>query len=179
MKKYLYAIIAGVVIVLYHFIVFAVMGDISKLSPVQWQTLEILGFARYIILILGVTFSIRSYRNSNPDKTSFKALFIVGLAAATIVAHFVGLMEFGWVLAHPNFFDEYMKAQTLQMQQSGMSPEKMQQMRIATEQTKFLQTPLMNGIFYFVETLMIGTIASVASAAVMKKRMNSIQVETQ
>ncbi len=168
MKRYLYAFIAGIAIVLYHFSVFAAIGDLSKLDPVQWQRLEYLGFARYLFLILGVVLSIRLHRRTHSDNATLKSLFLVGLAASTIIAHFVGIMEYAWTSAHPEFFEVYMNSQVLQAQQSGMDPEKIQQLRTGAEQMKFLQTPLMSGIFYFVETMIIGALSSLVSAFLWK-----------
>ena len=172
MKKYRFAYAAGAVIVAYHLVLNFSFGDIASLNANQWQQLEMLANLRYVFIIMGVVLSIWSFRNNSNSATGFRSLFVVGLAAATILAHIVGLFEFFFILTHPAFFDLYMRVQEQLANQGNISAEQLQHTRHIAESMRFMQTPLMNGIFYFVETLLIGALSAALASFGLRRSDN-------
>lgn len=62
-----FGVLAGAIIAIYSLAVLAYVGDFSSVSPETFRTVEILGYLRYVILLLGVFFAIRTFRNSFPE----------------------------------------------------------------------------------------------------------------
>ncbi len=170
MKHYRLAIVCGVGLVLYHLALEQAMGDINSLSYEQWQRFELYGALRYVVIIVCVLLSVWMYSRSYNANTSFKRLFVVGTVAATILAHCIGIYEFIYMYWHPGFVDAYMKAQ--QAHASGLSEGGivLQQTAPKNEMVEFMKNPLINGIFYFVETLLLGLITAALSALTLKRR---------
>ena len=109
MKKIVltFGILSGVIIILYSFAVFLIFGDFSKMSGEDFEKVEMLGFLRYIILLLTIIFAVRYFKKQNGGQGSFKQLFLAGFYTALVVAVLVGLMEFVYMLINPEFMDQY------------------------------------------------------------------------
>ncbi len=178
MKNYKYAWAAGLLVVIYHSVTTMFMGDLASMSPEQWQTLELLGFGRYVLIISGVFTCVWLYRTESVELPSFKRLIVVGVTASTILAHIVGIAELLYVLTHPNFFELYMKAQEMQMRHAGLSQEHILATKQAAESMKMMQTPLANGIFYFVETFLLGAVSALLAALAVRRRRPLVRKAT-
>ena len=175
MKKIVltFGILSGIIIIIYSFAVFLIFGDFAKMSAQEFNTVEKLGYLRYIILLLTIVFAVRYYKKQNGGQGSFKQLFVAGFYTALIVAVLVGLMEFVYMLVNPDFMDQYAAIMENKMKAEGATAEMIAKQQKQVESMKWMAHPAGMGIFYFFETAILGTIVSVITALINKTRKQS------
>ena len=118
-----FGLLSGLIIILYSSLVFLVFGDFSKMSGDDLARVEMLGYLRYLILLLTIVFALRYYKKQH-GAPGFKDLFLAGLYTALVVALLVGLMEMVYMLANPGFMDQYAELTTKRMAEEGANTEK-------------------------------------------------------
>lgn len=165
-----FGLLAGGIIIVYSFIVFLIFGDFSQITPEKFATMEVLGYLRYLILILTVIFAIRHFKKQNGGEGTFKQLFMAGFNTVLIIAVLVGLMECIYMLANPGFMDQYADIMVKSMEQKGASAAMIAKTKSEMDSMKWMANPAMMGIFYFFETAVIGTIVSVITALIQKPK---------
>lgn len=164
-----FGILAGVIIFTYSTVVFFLLGDFEKMTPKDLEMAEVLGYARYIILFLGVLMAMITYRKQH-DKVTYGKAFTIGLLVTLITAFFVGLMEFTYMNMNPEFMDQYGKLYIERLQAEGASQEVIEKTRQEMQAMAWMANPWAMGIFYFFETALLGTLMSLVCAAFMIRR---------
>ena len=165
-----FGLLSGLIIVIYSFAVFLFFGDIAKMSMEDFARVEMLGYLRYLILLLTIIFAIRFFKKGNGGQGSFKQLFLAGLYTALIVALLVGLMELVYVLINPGFMEQYGQIVTTRLKQQGADAAELAKHQKTMEDMKWMGTPAGMGIFYFLETAVLGTIISLIVALIAKPK---------
>lgn len=168
-----FGLLSGSIIIVYSVITFIIFGDFSNITPENLKTVEMMGFLRYIILLLTVIFAIRHFKKQNGGTGSFKQLFLAGLYTALIVAILVGLMEMFYMMANPGFMEQYGTLKTQTMQKTGASAEEIAKFKSEMESMKWMASPAAMGIFYCLETAVIGAVLS-AIVALIKRTKNKM-----
>lgn len=163
----------GLIIILYSILSFWSFGDISKLSQQQFRLFELLGYLRYMLLIVTVYLVLRQSRKDAAGTLSFRSLLKEGVKVSLIIAVIVGVMEMTVVILMPDLYDTFGAIYLEQMKASGSTAEEINMARDQMANNNFLKAPWANGLFYFFETAFIGNIASLAFAAIMKPRPNA------
>lgn len=167
-----FGVLSGLIIIVYSTITFLVFGDFSKMSTKDLAMVETFGYLRYIILFLTLLFAIRHFKKQQPEQSVFKRLFLAGLYTALVVAVLVGLMEFAYMLANPGFMDQYASLSIQKMEESGASAAEIAKQKQMMENMKWMANPAAMGIFYFIETTILGSIMSLILALLMKGKRN-------
>ncbi|HEX6334686.1 MAG TPA: DUF4199 domain-containing protein [Flavisolibacter sp.] len=168
-----FGLVSGIIIILYSVAVFLVFGDFSKMAAGELATVEQLGYLRYIILLLTVIFALRYYKQQHGGHATFKQLFLAGLYTVLLVAALVGMMELVYMLINPEFMNQYAELSTRRMQEQGASADQIRAHQQQMESYKWMANPVAMGLFYFFETAVLGTIMSLATAAIMRSRRPS------
>ena len=164
-----FGLAAGLIIILYTAAVFLAYGDFAKISVADLNKIEMLGYLRYLILLLTVIFAVRYYKKQSGIAT-FKRLFLAGFYTALVVALLVGLMEAVYMLMNPDFMDQYAELTTRSMMESGASAEKIEAYKTEIAQYSWMSNPVNMGLFYFLETAILGTIMALIVAFFSKEK---------
>ena len=172
MKKIVltFGILSGLIIIIYSAAVFLVFGEFSKMSDADFNKVEKLGYLRYIILLLTIIFAVLSFKKQNGGKGSFKQLFLAGFYTALVVGLLVGLMELVYIMMNPNFMQEYSARMETMLRQGGASAEKLASHRSEIESMKWMANPVGMGVFYFIETSVLGTVIAVLTALIARTK---------
>jgi hypothetical protein len=167
MKKMVltFGTLAGVVIFAYSMIVFTMIGDFSKITPNQLTLASWLGYLRYLILVLGIVMAMLAYRKSIAGPVEYSRVFLVGMLVAVVTAVFVGLMEYSYMaFINPGFIDQYISITQDAMRQKGSTQAEINATLAEMKNFEWMRNPLLTGLFYFVETSVVGTILSLIAA---------------
>ena len=170
-----FGLLSGLIIIIYTAVVFLVFGDFSKMSTGDFSKLEMLGYLRYIILLLTIIFAIRYFKKQNGNTGSFRQLFLAGLYTALVVAILVGLMEMAYMLINPDFIDQYAEITTRKMQEEGATTEAIASHKADMDKYRWMANPAMMGIFYFFETSVLGTLISLIASLILKTKKSKPQ----
>ncbi len=158
--------LAGLVIIIYTYGFLMILGDFGRMTPKDLEMAEWLGYVRYLVLLLGIVMAMIQYRRDSAGPISYGAAFKVGLMVALVTAVCVGLMESIYIaFINPDFFEQYRRLMMESLQARNASAT---EIREAQEQFEtllpFMQHPVATGLFYFVETTVIGTILALIGA---------------
>jgi len=165
-----FGLLSGLIIILYSVAVFLAYGDFSKLSASEFEKVEKLGYLRYLILFLTIIFAIRYFKKQKGGVVTFGQAFRAGMYTALVVALLVGLMELVYMLANPGFMDQYAEISTKKMAEQGASAAEIESRKKEMENYKWLASPAGMGIFYFLETFILGTIMSLLTSLFVRSR---------
>lgn len=166
-----FGLLSGLIIIVYTTVIFLVFGDFSKMKTEDFSKLEMLGYLRYIILLLTIIFAIRYFKKQNGNTANFRQLFLAGLYTALVVALLVGLMEMAYMLINPDFMDQYAELTTRKMQEEGATTAAIASHKADMDKYKWMANPALMGIFYFFETAILGTLISLVVSLILKTRM--------
>jgi hypothetical protein len=173
MKKMVltFGTLAGVVIFVYSMIVFTVIVDFTQITPKQLALASWLGYIRYLVLVLGIIMAMIAYRKSEAGPISYGRVLLVGVLVSMVTAVFVGLMEYSYLaFVNPGFIDQYMKVTMEAMRQNGASEAEMRTTLAMMKSNDWMRNPLFTGLFYFVETSVVGTILSLIAAFFTRRK---------
>lgn len=165
-----FGLLSGLIIIAYTTITFLVFGDFSKITTKDLAMVETFGYLRYIILFLTLLFALRHFKKQYPEQTTFKRLFMAGLYTALVVAVLVGLMELVYMMMNPGFMDKYVSLSVQRLEEGGASAAEIAKQKQMMENMKWMANPAAMGIFYFIETAILGTIMSLILALLMKSK---------
>lgn len=155
-----FGLIGSGLILLYFFITFLLLGDVENLTADTLQIAEVLGYLRYLILLLTVIFAMRTFRQQITLPYSYWSIVKIGLAVSVIVGIVVGLMEMLYIALTPEFFDGYYSATIETMTKSGASTTEIDAFKQTFEEFSWMKNPLLAGLFYLAETALIGCVMS-------------------
>jgi hypothetical protein len=180
MKKqaFTFGLIGGALIAVYSFIVFLVLGDPEAMTSDDMRIAEVFGYLRYVILLLAVFFVIRTYRRSQPAPVRYMGLVKAGLLCALAVGLCVGLMELIYIAMNPGFMDSYGKIYIEGLEKGGASAEEIAQAKQYMDDYKWMSTPALAWMFYFVETFIVGMIGSLIISIFFKPKAPNNDVKT-
>lgn len=171
-----FGLLSGGIIIVYTFGTFLMFGEFSKLTPKDLAMVEAFGYLRYVILFLTLVFAIRHYRKQQQEQSGFKKLFMAGVYTALVIALLVGLMEFCYMLLNPDFMEHYASLNEQRLVESGASAEKLARNREMMESMKWMANPAAMGVFYFVETMILGTIMSLILAFFFRPKQQAAAI---
>jgi len=170
-----FGLLSGLIIIIYSAAVFIHFGDFAKMTSQDLSKVEMLGYLRYLILLLTIVFAIRYFKKQAGDAVTFKPLFLAGLYTAFIVALLVGLMEATYMLINPDFMEQYGELVTNRMKEQGASAAALAEHQKEMDNFKWMANPAAMGIFYFLETAVIGTVISLIVALIARtKKMQPV-----
>jgi len=133
----------------------------------------VLGYTGMILSFLMVYFGIRSYRdNTAAGQITFGKGFAIGILITLIsCAFYVITWEIVYFAFMPHFMDSYFAGLIHQAQSAGLDPATTAKKVAAIQQSqRFYQTPLGNMLYTFIEPFPIGLLATLVSAAVLRKK---------
>lgn len=165
-----FGITAGVLIFAYSMLVLAIMGDFAKMTPKDLTMSYVLGYLRYVLLLLGVTMGMVAYRKNIAGPISYGRAFKVGLLIALVTGVFVGGMEATYIAYNPDFYDQYARLMVESKKAEGAGEAELEKVRQEQADYQWMATPGMTGIFYFFETAVIGTIISLIAARFARRK---------
>lgn len=166
--------IAALLVFIYGGAVFGIMGtDFKSMSAHDFQTMQILGYARYLILIVGVFMAMRSFKKEASSKegnagVSYGSVVLIGIGVSAVVAIAIGAAECSFMLMNPNFIQDYGTGMMNSMRAQGVSEQVIQQSAAEMQRFSFVQNPLLVGVYYFFETFVIGAISALIFAFFLK-----------
>ena len=165
-----FGLLSGAIIIVYTCAVFMVFGDFSHISLKQFKMLETLGYLRYIILLLTVFFAMRTFKKQNEPPVKYWPLVKQNIMVIIVVAVCIGIMEYVYFLLNPDFFETYGHMYAQQLKISGATTRELSNAQHEMNNYKWMQSPVMMGIFYFFETFAIGGVASLILARFLKTK---------
>jgi hypothetical protein len=137
-----------------------------------------MGVLVYVILIAGIFIGTKSYRDKVLDGSiSYgKALttgVLISVFAAIIISVFIYIL-YKWI--DPGLMDKIVKMKEDKMLDRGMSADQVEQ---AMNMAKKFMSPLITMIGSIISYVLIGTIISLVTSAILKKEKNPMIEETE
>ena len=169
-----FGLITGLIVIAFSAIVSYSYGDLSQVSIEDLEAMENWGYLRYLFLTVGVILAIRYFRNKT-GKFGLKNLFLTGLLTALMIAILVGLMEAVYMMMNPDFMDQYTRLSMEQLRRGGGSEDELKLKEAQMQQFSWLAHPALMGLFYLVETALIGTIVSVITSLILRKKVSAAE----
>jgi hypothetical protein len=165
-----FGLISGTVIIVYTFVVLLVFGDFSTMSLRQFRMVEALGYLRYLILLLTIFFAMRTFCKQAGQPVNYLTIVKQGIMVTILVAILIGIMEYFYMVVTPDFYENYSQLYIKQMKHNGATTEMMNQAKHEMGNYKWMQNPLMTGLFYFFETFLIGAVATLLIGIFLKSK---------
>jgi hypothetical protein len=134
---------------------------------------EIIGYTSMVLSALVIFFGVRSYRDNVADgRLGFGRGFAVGLLIALVACIcYVVTWEVIYFQLMPDFADKYGAHMLERALASGATPERLAEMKRQFESFKAMyDNPLINAAITFIEPFPISAVASLISAAVLRKK---------
>jgi hypothetical protein len=134
---------------------------------------ELLGYTAIVLSALLVFFGVRSYRDRVAGgRVTFGRAFAVGLLITLVSSTcYVATWELMYFHLVPGIGDKVAACMIERVRTSGAGQEKVDEMVRQTETFKRLwDNPLTNAAVTFVEPFPIGAVASLISAAILRRR---------
>lgn len=156
-----FGLIGGGLVIVYSFIILTVFGDFGNMPLDKLGVLEVLGYLNYLILILAIFFAMRAQKNEwvqSGQSIKYMNIVKVGLMVSFIVAVFVGIGEFIYISVNPEFFNQYGDLMVKKLEASGAPAQEITDLRQSMEDFKWMQNPIGSGLFYFLESFVIGAV---------------------
>ena len=163
-----FGILSGVIILAYSVVVFLYMG--TDITVEKFAVAEVLGFLRYVILLLAIFFTLWTMRKRAESGISFGRLFREGFFVAVIAALFVGAMEAVYMALYPDFMEQAQAIYIERMVADGATATELAEMKGQMEAFSWMRVPALSGLFYFFETLLVGTVGAVLMSLFLKRK---------
>ena len=166
-----FGLVSGAIIIAYTFAVLIIFGDFSKMSSNEFQMVELLGYLRYLIILVTVFFAMRTFIRKSGQSFNYWQIVKQGIMVTLLVAFLIGIMEYVYMIVNPDFYENYGNMYTSQLKLHGATTETLDRAKQEMSNYKWMQNPLMTGIFYFFETAVIGSVASLIIGLFLKKQV--------
>jgi len=137
----------------------------------------VLGYTTIVLSLMLTFFGVRSYRdNVGKGHITFARAFLVGLAITVISCVFyVATWEVIYFKFMPDFMDKYGAHVLEKMQISGATASAIQQKSEEINKLKVMyRNPLFNIAMTFIEPFPVGLVITLLSAAVLRKKPQSL-----
>ena len=141
-------------------------------SNINFDTLEIFGYASIIGSLSFIYFGIKHYRDKeNNGIVSFGKAIVIGLAISAIVGLTIGILDVIYVVyINPNFSAEYVQF-TLEKARETMSLQDFEVHKAKLlEDMKFFDNPAFSGLFMFAIVFSFGIIATLISSFILQRK---------
>lgn len=148
------------------------MANMCNTNP-HFETNDTLGFAALIVVYSLVFFGVRNYRNKfNDNQINFKQAFKTGLWITTISSLlYVIVWVFVYYLFMPGYFDQYVEHVVYKATKAGDSAAEIASLKEQmTFYGKLYQNPLFVVLSTFAEAFVVGLVASLISAFILRTR---------
>ena len=107
---------------------------------------------------------------------TFGALFFAGIQVVLVIAIIVGLMEYGYIqFWNPGFYDQYGAIMLQHLKDSGVAQDVIARAQDQLASLEWMKSAVTTGIFYFVETFIVGTIGALLVAWFFKPKAKKAQ----
>ncbi|MHB1922282.1 MAG: DUF4199 domain-containing protein [Chitinophagaceae bacterium] len=150
-----YGIITALIIIFLYIIFY-----IFNLQMQQWTTIF-----SYIVLFLGIIFSIRNDNQNHKGLVSFGDRFAVGFKTTAVITCLVVLFTILFLVFFPDIKEKAIDAARVNMQKKGMAGD---QIQMALNMTNRFFLPFAIGGVIFVY-MILGAISSLIGAALAKQ----------
>jgi Protein of unknown function (DUF4199) len=163
-----YSIIVGVLVLIYTCIVFFYLGDVSRWSIAEVNKVEMLGLLRYAFVVVGMLTGVRILA-SQSENFGYTQAVSAGIVIAVVAGVFIGVSEMIYILQHPNYYEIYgnIHLQTMQAQHAKPADIALFKQHLADYQ--FMANPWTSGVWYFMETCIVGALASLIMGIFLRK----------
>lgn len=151
----------------YSMVTFFWAGDFKNIDLERLAWLEWLGFARYLLMFIGIMIVIKQSLDQEA-RAGFLQLLKPAALSGLVIALFVGVMESLYILIHPAFLKNYSEVMIKKMQEEGKTVEQIAQFSQEMEAYVWMQTPLPMGLFYFVETFVVCLVLALVLIPILK-----------
>lgn len=178
MKKpaLIFGLLGCAVIFFYSFIAFMVFGDWNNMTTRNFKVLAVFGYLKYLVLALAIFLAMWVLRKQG-SYINYMDVVKTGLVVTLIIAGFVGIGEFLYMLINPDFMDKYSAIQIKIMQEEGAAPDQIAEYQQELENFSFLQNPFLSGLFYFFQTFLAGTVISFIFGIFLKPK-NDVKISS-
>ena len=141
-------------------------------SYIDFDTLEILGYASIIASLSFIFFGIKHFRDhQNKGIVSFGKAIVIGLAISAIVGVVIGLLDIIYIVyINPDFSAEYIQfmldkaRETMSLQEFEAHKTKL------INDMKAFDNPAFSGIFMFAIVFSFGIIATLISGIILHRK---------
>ena len=170
-----YGLIGGLISVVGFAIALQFAGD-----PINFNTMEVIGYAVIFLSMLAIFFGIKEYRDQRSGGSlRFGKGVLVGVGISVIAALLLGIytsIHVAWI--DPNFLKNYSAWEIQKIETGDMGGEEKKEaiQKIEEMQTEF-KSPLMQLGFSVITVLPIGILVSLLSAAILKRGTSQEQQE--
>lgn len=173
-----FGVLAGVIILVYTYATFLVLGDFDTMSQNDLMMAEVLGHLRYLLLLLAIVMAMVTYRKNTAGPIGYGTIFLVGFLVALVTSFFVGLLEYVYVgFINPEFFDQYAKLTLEGMQAKKASAAEIEAMLKQQEAFSWMRNPILCGLFYFGWTSVVGTVMALIAAFFLRRKKGASPIE--
>ena len=129
----------------------------------------VIGYTTMVLSFMLVFFGIRSYReNLGGGTITFGRAFAVGILITLISSGFYVITWEVMYFGVPSFGEKFMTMCVAHVKNSGASPEEIQ---THLNQLKYLDNPFINAALTFTEPFPVGSIITLISALILRKKM--------
>ena len=150
------------------------LATIPLLDSIGFEKTDVIGYTTIVLSALLVFFGVRSYReNAGAGRITFGRGFAVGLLI-TLISCLCSVVSFQIVYfkVTPEFGERFAACMVERARASGARPQKVEETAKQAERLKQLyDDPVTNAALTFVQPFPIGLVASVISAAILRKRV--------
>jgi hypothetical protein len=149
------------------------VGTIPLIESHRSEFADILGYTAMVLAALLTFFGIRTYRERSEDgRLTFGRGFVVGILITLISSvSYAAAFEIIYFKLVPDFGDQMAACMVERTRASGASAEQVAETEKQMQTFKQLfDDPLLNPLLTFAESFPIGLLATVVSAAVLRKR---------
>lgn len=165
----LYGLVTGLAIYLTFLALHRALGDFASLTFEEYKRAEAIGSIRYLLILVGIVASMLAYRKAQTGALSYGAALKPGLLTALVVAILVGAMEAVFVLQNPGFMEAAKTAMLEGAKEAGQSAAEIEQQAKTMEAWSFMDTWWGMFAWYTFETMLVGTVVSLVSAAFVRR----------
>lgn len=136
---------------------------------------EVVGYTTMVVALLMVFFGVRSYRDNVDPAMTFGRGFKVGILIALIASLcYVATWEIVYYTIAPDFAEKYAATIMEKERAAGASAEKLAATSAKMqEMARLYKNPLFNVGMTFMEIFPVGLLATVVSAAILRRRKGS------
>lgn len=148
-------------------------ATVPLIGRVSFDKLEVVGYTTFVIAFLMVFFGIRSYReNVNGGRITFGRAIKVGLLITLLsCACYVIAWEIIYFKITPDFAEKYGNYMIEESRAAGASAEAIAAQREQVKSFKVMyDNPLYNAALTLLEPLPIGLLATLVSAAILRRK---------
>ncbi|MCB0711053.1 MAG: DUF4199 domain-containing protein [Ignavibacteriae bacterium] len=162
-----YGIIGGLIMAVCFALSVPLSGD-----PVNYDTMEIIGYGSIILSLIAIFFGIKSYRDQQLGGClPFRKGVLIGIGISAIASAFLGVYTFihiAWI--DPGFVESYSAWEVEKIESGEMAANEKQKAIQEIEEMKVAYaSPLIQGLVMYATVFLMGIVISLISAAILKR----------